>query len=263
MVENFPVIAFIFLIAIAVFAFYFIRSRKKPSQKGEIAIDTALLGSNVLFYRKLAQEDKAQFESDLKYFLSHTKITGVDTNITVLDRLLIASAAVIPIFYFKQWKYHNLQEVLVYSDAMNMEFETTGNADRNILGLVGAGSFEGKLLLSKHALQNGFSNTSDKHNTAIHEFVHLLDKSDGDTDGIPHVLMDKQFVLPWLNLVHDKMEKIAKGKSDINPYAYTSKAEFFAVAAEYFFERPELLEEKHPVLYKMLANMFEVESDLK
>jgi MtfA peptidase len=53
--------------------------------------------------------------------------------------------------------------------------------------------------------------------------------------------------------------QIAKGKSDIDNYAFTNKAEFFAVVSEYFFERPELLEEKHPELYKMLAEMFEID----
>lgn len=257
MLENFPIIAFSILIAIGVFAFYFLRSRKKSTSTAIESIDTSLLESNVLFYRKLASEDKAQFEEDLQYFFSHVRITGVDTDVSNLDKLLIASAAVIPIFYFKRWKYHNLKEVLVYSDAINMEFESTGNADRNILGMVGTGPLEGSLLLSKHALQGGFNNKTDKHNTAIHEFIHLIDKSDGETDGIPELLLDKPFVLPWLNLMHDQMQKIASGKSDINSYAHTNKAEFFAVTAEYFFERPELLEEKHPQLYAMFKEMFD------
>jgi len=181
----------------------------------------------------------------------------VDTEIVELDKLMVASAAIIPIFYFKQWKYHNLQEVLLYSDAINMDFETTGEADRNIQGMVGTGSFEGKMLLSKHALQQGFYNKTDKSNTAIHEFVHLLDKSDGDTDGIPHVLLNKQYVLPWINLAYEQMQQIIKGRSDINPYATMNKAEFFAVAAEYFFERPALLKDKHPQLYDILKEMFD------
>jgi hypothetical protein len=58
--------------------------------------------------------------------------------------------------------------------------------------------------------------------------------------------------------MHEKMQQIAAGKSDINPYATMNKAEFFAVASEYFFERPDLLAEKHPVLYSMLKEMFDV-----
>ena len=262
MIENFPIIAFALLIAIAGGAIYFFRSRKRPVNNEEEAIDISLLESNVLFYQNLSQDQKVQFELDLRYFLSHTRITGVDTTVSALDRMLIASAAVIPIFYFKEWRYQNLQEVLLYSDAINMDFETTGSAERNILGLVGTGSFEGKLLMSKHALQNGFDNTTDKHNTAIHEFAHLIDKSDGETDGIPNLLLDKTYVLPWLNLMHEQMQKIANGKSDIHPYAYTNKAEFFAVTAEYFFERPELLQKKHPELYEIFKEMFDTPAEI-
>lgn len=46
------------------------------------------------------------------------------------------------------------------------------------------------------------------------------------------------------------------GKSDINVYGATNNQEFLAVASEYFFERPQLLERKHPELYKILSDVF-------
>lgn len=249
-------VGLIILVIVALYALFFFTKKNKVAGAAEVHFDTALLEQHVLFYQKLSAAEKARFEEDLRHFLSHVKITGVDTTVDELDKVLLAAAAVVPIFYFGQWRYQNLQEVLLYSDAINMNFETKGNADRNILGLVGTGAFEGKLLLSKHSLLQGFSNKTDKLNTAIHEFVHLLDKSDGDTDGIPKLLMDKHYVLPWLNLMHEQMQKIARGQSDINPYGYSNKAEFFAVASEYFFEQPELLQQKHPELYAMLTAIF-------
>jgi len=252
-------IPFMLLIAIAVAAAWFFsgQGKKMHSTNEPVRINTALLEQHILFYTKLSAEEKRQFENDVKGFLEEVKITGVDTIVEELDKHLIAAAAIIPIFYFKQWKYRNLQEVLLYSDAINMDFESAGNADRNILGMVGTGSYEGMMLLSKHALQQGFDNKTDKQNTAIHEFVHLVDKMDGNTDGIPNVLLDKQYVLPWINMIQEQMHQIAKGKSDINPYATMNKAEFLAVVAEYFFERPALLENKHPKLYGMLKEMFD------
>jgi Mlc titration factor MtfA (ptsG expression regulator) len=53
-----------------------------------------------------------------------------------------------------------------------------------------------------------------------------------------------------------KLSGIMKNRSDINPYGGTNQAEFLAVAAEYFFERPDLLKTKHPELYTMLEKMF-------
>lgn len=249
-------IALIFLFVILLFMIYFFGNKAGVVADVQPGVDFSLLQKKVSFYSTLDEADKKQFESDMQYFLSHTKITGVDTTVEEEDRLLVASAAVIPIFHFKEWKYINLREVLLYSDAINTDFETTGNANRNILGMVGTGALEGSLLLSKHALRQGFENNTDKQNTAIHEFVHLIDKLDGDIDGVPSLLMDKQYVLPWINLIHEQMQAIASKTSDVNPYAYTNKAEFFAVVAEYFFERPELLQKKHPELYQMLQRMF-------
>lgn len=60
----------------------------------------------------------------------------------------------------------------------------------------------------------------------------------------------------WLDLVYEKMEAINNDRSDIRNYGGTSEIEFFAVASEYFFERPILLKRKHPDLYNMLSNCF-------
>lgn len=56
--------------------------------------------------------------------------------------------------------------------------------------------------------------------------------------------------------MHKNIKEIRADKSDINPYATTNQQEFFAVAAEYFFERPQLMKEKHPELYEMLEKIF-------
>ncbi len=84
------------------------------------------------------------------------------------------------------------------------------------------------MILSRKALHHGFSNKTDKGNTAIHEFIHLLDKADGVVDGIPNALLDKQYTIPYLQLVHKKMEEINNDKSDIRNYGGTSQTEFFS-----------------------------------
>ena len=52
------------------------------------------------------------------------------------------------------------------------------------------------------------------------------------------------------------MAEIEAGQSDINRYALTNEAEFFAVASEYFFERPAIMRRKHPELYRTLERVF-------
>lgn len=214
-----------------------------------------ILTQKVSFYNSLTTEEKTRFEYKVQEFLLNCRITGIHTEVDDTDRILVAASAIIPVFEFPNWKYTNLFEVLLYPNSFNDQFETQGE-DARILGMVGSGYMEGKMILSKPALLHGFSNESDKKNTAIHEFVHLIDKMDGKIDGLPSILMEKQYSIPWLDLISKKIEEIYEERSDINPYGATNKAEFFAVISEYFFERPKLLESAHPELYKLLEEIF-------
>ena len=217
----------------------------------------AFLAKEVIFYSSLNAEERKRFEFKVQEFLLNFRITGVKTEVSDEDRLLVASSAIIPIFGFDNWRYSNIREVLLYPATFNMDFQFDEySEDKNVLGMVGSHNMEGIMILSKQALELGFKNETDKHNTAIHEFVHLIDKTDGTIDGIPKMLLERQYTSPWLNLIKREINRIKSRNSDINPYGATNNAEFFSVISEYFFERPKLLEERHPELYKLLEKMF-------
>ncbi len=214
-----------------------------------------ILVNKVVFYNALSADEKSRFEYKVQEFLLNCRVTGINVDVGVTDKVLVAASAIIPIFEFPEWKYTNLSEVLLYPGSFNEKFETSGS-DTNILGMVGTGYMEGKMILSKPALHLGFVNESDKKNTAIHEFIHLIDKMDGVIDGLPSILLERQYVIPWMDLISKKIEEIYADKSDINPYGGTNKAEFFSVASEYFFERPKLFARTHPELYKLMSEVF-------
>jgi Mlc titration factor MtfA (ptsG expression regulator) len=251
------VAAFILLL----YAIFFNKKKRRAAATGLNDNERSVLKEYVSFYNELGEVKKKEFENRMQHFLATTKITGINTDVEDLDKILIAASAIIPIFSFSNWEYMNLHEVLLYPDSFNETFEQQG-AGRNTLGVVGTGAYQNMMILSKHELRQGFTNKSGKTNTAIHEFVHLVDKTDGMVDGVPEFLVSKQYVLPWLNLVHKKINEIVKNKSDINPYGATNEAEFFAVVSEYFFERPDLLQEKHPELYEILTKIFRHKSNV-
>ena len=250
---------YLILIAVLVIAMYFIFRKKRtkvPAVDPEADSEMSqLLAAHVMYYQHLDHAERIKFEKLVQVFLNDVRIEGVGIEIEPIDRVLIASSAVIPTFGFDYWKYQNLSSVLLYPDTFNKDFQFEGG-DRSILGMVGTGYMNGQMILSRSALRQGFSISADKENTAIHEFVHLLDKSDGATDGIPENLMPHQYIIPWVKLIHQEINKIEHGKSDINPYAITNEAEFLAVVSEYFFEKPDQFKEKHPDLYSILAETF-------
>lgn len=214
------------------------------------------LEERVHFYRALDAAGKARFEQGILDFWARCAITRVNVVVTDEDRLLVAASAVIPIFHFPGWRYTNLDEVVLYPATFNERFETAGG-ERNILGQVGTGVMSRKMLLSKPALQQGFRAHGDGTNTGIHEFVHLIDARDGETDGLPKVLLDRPYAIPWMRLVQQEMGRIHADRSEIRPYGGVSPSEFLPVVSEYFFERPQQLQEKHPELYEALRRMFD------
>ncbi len=232
------------------------RPKKKPVIMAPETIANTLQ-QQVAYYARLSKEEQQRFQKEVGAFIQEVTVTAVNIEVTDEDRVLLAASAIIPIFAFPGWRYPNLHEVLVYPDLFDHQFSLEeGNADRNIQGMVGSGALHKMMVISRSALRDGFSNKTDKENTAIHEFVHLIDKTDGDIDGIPELLLDKKYVRPWLQLMLEEIQAIKENESDINPYGATNEAEFFAVAAEYFFERPLLFKQKNPELYDLMERIF-------
>jgi Mlc titration factor MtfA (ptsG expression regulator) len=251
------IILVLVIIAALILLFSFTLKNKKPLIILHALPDSyrSVLTEQVEFYKKLNAEQQEEFEQRMQQFLATTKITGVKTTVEDIDKILIAASAIIPIFSFKSWEYVNLHEVLLYPDSFNHDFEQEGH-ERNVLGMVGNGAFNHVMILSQHELRQAFLNKTGKTNTAIHEFVHLVDKTDGTVDGVPEFILQRQYILPWLQLMHKEIQNIYANRSDINPYGATNEAEFFAVVSEYFFERPDLFAEKHPELFDLLSRIF-------
>ncbi len=213
-----------------------------------------ILHDYVTYYTLLAEDEKNKFEQRLEKFLSGVKITGANAEVEDLDRILIGAAAIIPVFRIADWEYINLREVLLYPGNFNTDFEQHGT-ERTISGMVGTGHLQDVMILNKWELRQGFINTANR-NTAIHEFVHLIDKMDGTLDGVPEILLDRKYVQYWKQLLQRTMNEIRSGISDIDHYGATSEVECFAVLSEYFFEQPEAFAHNHRELNEMMKKIF-------
>jgi hypothetical protein len=216
----------------------------------------AVLQRDVVFFRVLDPAEQQRFRRQLQVFLGEKRITGIRVQLDSTTRVLAAASAIIPIFGFPDWEWRQISEILVYPNRFDDEFGFGDRVDHNILGMVGTGSLNRLMILSKPDLINGFRNATDKRNVGVHEFAHLVDKTDGVIDGVPGVGLDSEAVGPWVDLVRRKMAEIESGKSDINRYALTNESEFFAVTSEYFFERPGVMARKHPELFAALEGVF-------
>lgn len=219
----------------------------------------AILRSKVAYFNALDDEQQKRFRLMVKVFLDETRITGIKTDVDETTRVLVAASAIIPVFNFEDWEYTKLGEVLIYPASFSRDYQTEGNASRNILGMVGTGHLSGVMILSKPSLISGFDIANDKENVGIHEFAHLVDGADGAIDGIPPGV-PVEVARSWIEWVGKELDDPPAKHSHIRRYAYTNEAEYFAVLVEYFFEAPEILERKNPELYQMLTKMFRQET---
>lgn len=217
-----------------------------------------LLTDYIKFYRQLDEKGKELFEKRVEHFLSAVQITGVNAVVEDIDRLLIAAGAIIPVYAIPDWQYINLHEVLLYPGTFNEDFDQ-GGSDRPVTGMVGHGAMQHVMIITKWELRQGFINNADARNTAIHEFVHLIDKMDGTMDGLPEIILERKYIARWKSMMDSTIWQMKNNGSDIDLYGATNHAEFFAVISEYFFEQPGLLKANHPELYEMLGRIYKTE----
>lgn len=258
MYNPYLITALVFVSGILMVFFVFKRSEKKNNiiftSLPPSLIEGVLL-EKVKFYAVLTKEEKDRFKSRVVYFLRRVKISAEKgAVVSDEDKILIAASATIPLFHFETWAYENLDEVLVYPDYFDQRFDMEAE-QRNISGMVGNGAMNHKMLLSLPGLRAGFDKYGDG-NTAVHEFVHLIDKADGEIDGIPEYLIPKDLVEPWIKEMNRTIREIRTGESNLREYAATNDAEFLAVLSEYFFKRPKMLKEEHPRLYDFLDKIY-------
>lgn len=208
-----------------------------------------VLEESVDYYRELDETDKARFEREIRFFVDEQVITGprgaaVDDDLKVL----VAASAVVVVFGRRGFRYPRLRDIVIYERSFDEDYQAGGN----ILGMVHG---QGPILFSAVSLRQGFRGEHDGSNVGYHEFAHVLDFDQGRADGVPG-FMPWAAVQPWLEVMHDETAKIEKGRSILRRYAAKNHAEFFAVATEMFFEKPERMRAKDPELYELLCETY-------
>ncbi|MBN1797714.1 MAG: zinc-dependent peptidase [Spirochaetales bacterium] len=229
------------------------RKRKKIIKNPFPAEMEHILNTQVSYYSLLNDDEKQRFKQEVQIFLGEKRLTGIETEVDDKCRVLVAASAIIPTFSYPDWEYDELGEILIYPHDFDKDYDLSASG-ANILGLVTRGG--STMVLSKTSLYHGFSIDSDKTNVGFHEFAHKVDGEDGYIDGVPPLITDRNVLRQWLNIIKKESHEIEEGRSDINPYALTSRAEFFAVVSEYFFENPAVMAKEHPELYGILQKIF-------
>jgi len=118
----------------------------------------------------------------------------------------------------------------------------------------------GTVILSWDSVRRGAGVPGDGQNVVFHEFAHQLDQEDGEADGTPY-LDSLSALRAWGAVMQEHYARLRSAveggrKTLLDEYGATNPAEFFAVATEFFFEKPLQLKRKHPALYEELAEYY-------
>ncbi len=215
-----------------------------------------ILREKVPFYGRLRGIAVRRFEDKLKVF-ARTKhfIPAGDFAIDETVKVMISAAAARLVMNLPDEHYQRLTEIVVYGGAYHH-----GDKDKVVLGEAHGW---GTVVLSFDAVRHGLQNAEDGHDTAMHEFAHVLDVADGTFDGTP-ILESHAAYSPWVKVMTREYTKMRSRrglarKSVLRKYGATNEAEFFAVATETFFEKPRQMKEKHPELYDVLRDHYEID----
>lgn len=126
--------------------------------------------------------------------------------------------------------------------------------------LTGEAMEGGPVMLSWQDVAEAATTAEWGYNVVIHEFAHVIDGADGQSDGMPplasheaHVAWERVFA-PAYHAFCDDVD--AERPTVLDPYGAEAPAEFFAVACEAFFVAPHDLLRAHGDIYALLRGFF-------
>ncbi len=218
------------------------------------------------YFSLLRQEEQDELLARTRRFLHEATFEGAyGRKVDEEKRLSIAAqACLLTLGWDNGPLFPTLRVIIVYPGVYRAD-ETVqrpeGTEIRQRVTRSGESWSHGTVLLSWQDVRRGARDPFDGQNVVLHEFAHQLDEETGETNGAP-VLKDQRAYERWQSIwaeaYSELRSSLARGQPPavLNEYAAESPAEFFAVATEWFFERPFDLLRAAPDIHSELERFF-------
>lgn len=220
---------------------------------------------NFALYGRLSSADQRELDGHLQVLIAEKNWEGCG-GLTLDDeiRVTIAAQASLLLLHRDADYFPRVTSILVYPTAY------IARGERNIGGGIWEEGEEerlghtqqqlGAVVLAWDAALHGARNDGDGQNVVLHEFAHQLDFENNVTDGTP-ILSDPAQYASWARVLGLEFERLRRAKPPdeapfLDEYGAQNPAEFFAVATEFFFERPVELRARHRELYDELRAFY-------
>lgn len=170
-------------------------------------------------------------------------------------RTVIAAQACLVTLGHAHYPFESLHGITVHPDEFvveeSEEDEATGVVTEGYRALSGQSHGSDRIVLSWRDVDDAQSR-DDGYNVVIHETTHFLEHSHPGGDPAARAALEDCF--------ESLCDAVDRGEETLlDPYGAEDLTEFLAVAAEFFFERPVDLRERHPTLYVLLRDSFKLD----
>lgn len=210
--------------------------------------DVKILNKYFYYYKNLNNKHKEEFKVRLTHFIASKKFIprGGLKSIDRKMELLIGATAIMVIFGFRNVRLRHFSKILVYPDSY---YSTINKAYHQ--GEVNP-KF-GIIVISWKNFLNGIKSKHDGVNLGVHEMAHALKLENQIHNNEESNFFNLEYWLKFQEMALIEMERInGQQASFFRTSAGKNIHEFFAVALESFFERPEAFKSYHENLYKSL-----------
>jgi len=225
----------------------------------------SILRRNVPLYSRLPLADRQELQRHVLVFLGEKRFEGcAGLEITDEVRVTIAAHACILLLHRDTDYYPGLSSILVYPHAFTVpasDWLPSGMVLEGVDVREGESWHSGTVILSWDSVRRSAADHRACDNVVLHEFAHQLDSSWGRGDSTP-ILQDRSAYVTWARVLqkeYDTLRSLVSRRSQtlLDEYGATNPAEFFAVATECFFQRPQEMLKEHPDLYQELRAFYQ------
>lgn len=219
--------------------------------------------------RYLAPKDREKLEALTRVFLAEKTFEGAGgLELTDEMRVAIAARACLMVLHrvgLDEPLYPALDTVIVYPSTYRARREQRDGyvVIEDEQARLGESWERGVVVLAWDAVRSGGEDPHDGHDVVVHEFAHQLDAEDGGMDGAPDLRAADRY-RTWARVLGHEYAELRErverhGWTSIDAYGALNPPEFFAVVTEAFFEKPGDLAARHPELYAVLVDYFQLD----
>ncbi len=220
----------------------------------------SIIERNVPYYHRLKPDMKRRLQGLVQVFLDEKLFEGCGgIEITDEIRLTVAAHACVLLLGRDAGLFPKLRSVLVYPGSYVAPLSRRGPdgvVTEGMQARSGESWSHGNVVLSWDDVLLCSSPNRSGRNVVLHEFAHQLDSESGSNEGAP-LLPRPEMYANWASVLGREYQSLIDAAEQGKPtlldrYGATSPAEFFAVATECFFEKPDEMSLMHPELYDQL-----------